>query len=123
MQVIDKVTSLPLLARYFHLILKIAALLVNILLQKFVFAVIATTLLFSFFSALKVLNFFIFILTLSSILSFPNFLSCGTTQEGQTCLKHKNCDSGLHCGICIANGSVRPRCTRVKPVNPTSQVH
>ncbi|XP_044490006.1 PI-PLC X domain-containing protein At5g67130-like [Mangifera indica] len=63
--------------------------------QKFVFAVIATTLLFSFFPALK---------------------------EGQTCLKHKNCDSGLHCGICIANGSVRPRCTRVKPVNPTSQV-
>lgn len=61
MQVIDKVTSLPLLARYFHLILKIAALLVNILLQKFVFAVIATTLLFSFFPALKVLNFFIFI--------------------------------------------------------------
>ncbi|GAV86336.1 hypothetical protein CFOL_v3_29767 [Cephalotus follicularis] len=43
-------------------------------------------------------------------------------KEGQTCVADRNCDSGLHCETCLANGNVRPRCTRVQPLNPTSQV-
>ncbi|KAF3435584.1 hypothetical protein FNV43_RR22674 [Rhamnella rubrinervis] len=43
-------------------------------------------------------------------------------KEGQICVADSNCDSGLHCETCIANGNVRPRCTRIKPINPTSQV-
>ncbi|KAH7517994.1 hypothetical protein FEM48_Zijuj09G0123700 [Ziziphus jujuba var. spinosa] len=47
---------------------------------------------------------------------------CSALKEGQTCAADKNCDSGLHCETCISNGNVRPRCTRIKPINPTSQV-
>ncbi|KAJ1399068.1 PLC-like phosphodiesterase, TIM beta/alpha-barrel domain superfamily [Sesbania bispinosa] len=43
-------------------------------------------------------------------------------QEGQICLANKNCDSGLHCETCVANGNVRPRCTRIQPIIPTSKV-
>ncbi|PON70475.1 PLC-like phosphodiesterase [Parasponia andersonii] len=43
-------------------------------------------------------------------------------KEGQTCVSDKSCDSGLHCETCVANGNVRPRCTRIKPINPISQV-
>ncbi|KAG5062700.1 hypothetical protein JHK85_003883 [Glycine max] len=43
-------------------------------------------------------------------------------KEGQTCVADKNCDSGLHCETCVANGNVRPRCTRVQPINPTSKI-
>ncbi|KAJ0076576.1 hypothetical protein Patl1_35535 [Pistacia atlantica] len=62
--------------------------------NKFIFAVIAT-LLFSLSFSLK---------------------------EGQICVVNKNCDSGLHCETCVADGNVRPRCTRMQPLNPTSQV-
>ncbi|OVA15654.1 Phospholipase C [Macleaya cordata] len=41
---------------------------------------------------------------------------------GQTCTADKNCDQGLHCETCVANGNPRPRCTRIKPTNPTSKV-
>ncbi|KAJ4716299.1 PI-PLC X domain-containing protein [Melia azedarach] len=34
----------------------------------------------------------------------------------------RNCNKGLHCETCLANGNVRPRCTRIQPLNPTSQV-
>ncbi|KAK0582496.1 hypothetical protein LWI29_026199 [Acer saccharum] len=63
--------------------------------QNLVSVFIATTLLFSHSSALK---------------------------EGQTCVIGRNCDSGLHCETCMADGNVRPRCTRIQPLNPTSQV-
>ncbi|KAK3169142.1 hypothetical protein Dsin_000046 [Dipteronia sinensis] len=63
--------------------------------QNLVSVFIATTLLFSHSSALK---------------------------EGQTCVLGRNCDSGLHCETCMADGNVRPRCTRIQPLNPTSQV-
>ncbi|CAK8577481.1 unnamed protein product [Lathyrus sativus] len=43
-------------------------------------------------------------------------------KEGQICLADKNCDSGLHCETCVANGNLRPRCTRTQPINPTSKV-
>ncbi|KAK4777588.1 hypothetical protein SAY87_017775 [Trapa incisa] len=42
--------------------------------------------------------------------------------EGQTCALNKNCGAGLHCETCLANGNVRPRCTRIQPVDPISKV-
>ncbi|KAL5714136.1 hypothetical protein ACHQM5_016138 [Ranunculus cassubicifolius] len=44
------------------------------------------------------------------------------TKEGQTCINNGNCGRGLHCQTCWADGNVRPRCTRIQPINPTSQV-
>ncbi|XAR72907.1 hypothetical protein NMG60_11019707 [Bertholletia excelsa] len=43
-------------------------------------------------------------------------------KEGQICVANGNCDSGLHCETCLANGNVRPRCTRIQPLIPTSKV-
>ncbi|KAL2344798.1 hypothetical protein Fmac_006083 [Flemingia macrophylla] len=43
-------------------------------------------------------------------------------KEGETCVADRNCDTGLHCETCVANGNVRPRCTRIQPINPTSKV-
>lgn len=43
-------------------------------------------------------------------------------KEGQTCVADRSCDSGFHCETCMANGNVRPRCTRIQPINPTSKV-
>ncbi|KAL9391597.1 hypothetical protein Peur_015517 [Populus x canadensis] len=42
-------------------------------------------------------------------------------KEGQTCVVDSNCNSGLHCETCVANGNVRPRCTRIQPLIPTSK--
>ncbi|KAK9266203.1 hypothetical protein L1049_012536 [Liquidambar formosana] len=50
------------------------------------------------------------------------FRSCSALKEGQTCVADRNCDSGLHCETCLANGNVRPRCTRIQPLNPSSKV-
>ena len=41
---------------------------------------------------------------------------------GQTCALDRNCAAGLHCETCVANGNVRPRCTRVVPVDPQTKV-
>ncbi|KAL7002830.1 hypothetical protein U1Q18_003989 [Sarracenia purpurea var. burkii] len=41
---------------------------------------------------------------------------------GQTCITDQNCDAGLHCETCLANGNNRPRCTRIRPSIPTSKV-
>jgi hypothetical protein len=43
-------------------------------------------------------------------------------QAGQTCALDRNCDAGLHCETCVADGNVRPRCTRVTPVDPQTKV-
>ncbi|CAK9163846.1 unnamed protein product [Ilex paraguariensis] len=43
-------------------------------------------------------------------------------KEGQSCVADGNCDSGLHCEFCLANGNIRPRCTRIQPLNPLSEV-
>ncbi|XVE93384.1 hypothetical protein REPUB_Repub01dG0187200 [Reevesia pubescens] len=61
---------------------------------------------------------------LITILIITTLLSCfcSALKEGQTCVANRNCDSGLHCETCLANGNVRPRCTRIRPVNPTSKV-
>ncbi|XP_061356293.1 PI-PLC X domain-containing protein At5g67130-like [Gastrolobium bilobum] len=58
--------------------------------------------------------------TLFAVLLFLH--SSLALKEGQLCVADKNCDSGLHCETCVANGNVRPRCTRIQPINPTSQV-
>jgi hypothetical protein len=33
----------------------------------------------------------------------------------------RSCAAGLHCETCVADGNVRPRCTRVTPVDPRSK--
>lgn len=43
-------------------------------------------------------------------------------KEGQKCIKNSDCDSGLHCETCLADGNVLPKCTRTQPINPISQV-
>uniref|UniRef100_J3LXY2 Phosphatidylinositol-specific phospholipase C X domain-containing protein n=2 Tax=Oryza brachyantha TaxID=4533 RepID=J3LXY2_ORYBR len=40
---------------------------------------------------------------------------------GETCAADRNCDAGLHCETCVADGNVRPRCTRVNPVDPQTK--
>ncbi|KAL9684277.1 hypothetical protein QQ045_021712 [Rhodiola kirilowii] len=50
------------------------------------------------------------------------FQLCAALKEGETCAQDKNCDSGLHCETCVTNGNMRPRCTRLKPLNPTAKV-
>ncbi|KQJ82642.1 hypothetical protein BRADI_5g10177v3 [Brachypodium distachyon] len=40
---------------------------------------------------------------------------------GETCALGRNCDAGLHCETCVADGNVRPRCTRVTPVDPQTK--
>ncbi|KAK8967243.1 PI-PLC X domain-containing protein [Platanthera guangdongensis] len=40
---------------------------------------------------------------------------------GGTCLVNKNCDTGLHCETCVADGGIRPRCTRIRPSDPKSK--
>lgn len=40
---------------------------------------------------------------------------------GETCALDRNCDAGLHCETCVANGNVRLRCTRVAPVDPQTK--
>ncbi|PNY03177.1 PI-PLC X domain-containing protein, partial [Trifolium pratense] len=59
-------------------------------------------------------------ITLLAILLFLH--SSLALKEGQICVADKNCNSGLHCETCVANGNVRPRCTRIQPTNPTSKV-
>ena len=41
---------------------------------------------------------------------------------GETCALDRNCDAGLHCETCVADGTVRPRCTRVTPIDPQTKV-
>ncbi|XP_009147889.1 PI-PLC X domain-containing protein At5g67130 isoform X1 [Brassica rapa] len=43
-------------------------------------------------------------------------------KEGKTCILNKNCDAGLHCETCLANNNLRPRCSRIQPINPISKV-
>ncbi|XAR57786.1 hypothetical protein NMG60_11026049 [Bertholletia excelsa] len=40
---------------------------------------------------------------------------------GETCSGNQ-CDAGLRCDSCAANGNTRPRCTRVQPLIPTSKI-
>ncbi|KAL6893710.1 hypothetical protein ACP4OV_007808 [Aristida adscensionis] len=40
---------------------------------------------------------------------------------GETCALDRNCDAGLHCETCVADGNLRPRCTRVVPIDPQTK--
>ncbi|KAM6540758.1 hypothetical protein CsatB_005205 [Cannabis sativa] len=65
----------------------------------------------------------IILLSITTILAVTFLMdSSSALKQGQTCVSDKNCDSGLHCETCVANGNLRPRCTRIKPINPISQV-
>ncbi|KAL8160631.1 hypothetical protein V2J09_002168 [Rumex salicifolius] len=44
------------------------------------------------------------------------------TKLGSTCVADRQCNSGLHCETCVANGNLRSRCTRIQPTNPFSKV-
>ncbi|XP_062176550.1 PI-PLC X domain-containing protein At5g67130-like isoform X2 [Alnus glutinosa] len=62
----------------------------------------------------------VFLATLCAAAFLFGFAAAG--KEGQTCFSNKDCDSGMHCEICVADG-VRPRrCTRTRPTSPTSEV-
>ncbi|KAG2724424.1 hypothetical protein I3760_01G015400 [Carya illinoinensis] len=41
---------------------------------------------------------------------------------GETCSADGDCDTGLRCETCAANGNTRSRCVRIQPMNPTSKV-
>ncbi|KAL3580504.1 hypothetical protein D5086_018339 [Populus alba] len=49
------------------------------------------------------------------------FTRSNSDQEVQMCVLDRNCNSGLHCETCVANGNLRPRCTGVQPIIPTSK--
>ncbi|XP_060193816.1 PI-PLC X domain-containing protein At5g67130-like [Lycium barbarum] len=49
------------------------------------------------------------------------FHHCSCLKIGETC-SSSNCDEGLVCSTCPANGNTRPRCTRVQPTIPTTKV-
>ncbi|XP_022984707.1 PI-PLC X domain-containing protein At5g67130-like [Cucurbita maxima] len=51
------------------------------------------------------------------------FDSSSALREGRTCILNRNCDAGLHCETCFADGNVRPRCTRIQPISPISKVN
>ncbi|KAH6803929.1 PLC-like phosphodiesterases superfamily protein [Perilla frutescens var. frutescens] len=64
------------------------------------------------FASLKLIFIAAFLFTYSSSLKIGETCSSSTS----------NCDAGLNCGTCPANGNTRPRCTRIKPIIPTTKV-
>nr|XP_018687011.1 PREDICTED: PI-PLC X domain-containing protein At5g67130 [Musa acuminata subsp. malaccensis] len=50
-----------------------------------------------------------------------SFRCLRNTKLGETCLFNSDCDPGLHCETCLANGNFRLRCTRVKPKSPIAE--
>ncbi|KAK9942066.1 hypothetical protein M0R45_007755 [Rubus argutus] len=62
----------------------------------------------------------ILIATLFSLLCLLHLSSAN--KEGQKCIKNSDCDSGLHCETCVADGNLVPKCTRIKPISPISKV-
>nr|XP_017256188.1 PREDICTED: PI-PLC X domain-containing protein At5g67130 isoform X2 [Daucus carota subsp. sativus] len=49
-------------------------------------------------------------------------LHASALKQGKTCLVNSNCDEGLHCEACLADSKLRARCTRIRPLIPTTQV-
>ncbi|XP_021751767.1 PI-PLC X domain-containing protein At5g67130-like [Chenopodium quinoa] len=56
------------------------------------------------------------------LLSAFLFYSSSSLKIGETCSKDSDCDAGLRCETCAANGNTRPRCSRTQPIIPTSKV-
>ncbi|PSS30745.1 PI-PLC X domain-containing protein [Actinidia chinensis var. chinensis] len=48
--------------------------------------------------------------------------SSSSLEIGETCSTENQCDAGLRCDSCSANGNTRNRCTRIQPLAPTSKV-
>lgn len=63
-----------------------------------------------------------FILFLIFIISASLLHSSSSLKIGETCSKDSDCDAGLRCETCKANGNTRPRCSRTQPLIPTSKV-
>uniref|UniRef100_A0A7C9DMH0 Phosphatidylinositol diacylglycerol-lyase n=1 Tax=Opuntia streptacantha TaxID=393608 RepID=A0A7C9DMH0_OPUST len=57
-----------------------------------------------------------------SLFSASLFSSSFSLKIEETCSKDSDCDSGLKCETCPANGNTRPRCVRTQPVIPSSKV-
>ncbi|XP_047315534.1 uncharacterized protein LOC124919353 [Impatiens glandulifera] len=48
---------------------------------------------------------------------------CSSLQIGETCSSNNNqCDAGLRCQTCAANGNTRPRCACIQPLSSVSKV-
>ncbi|XP_010526724.1 PREDICTED: PI-PLC X domain-containing protein At5g67130 isoform X3 [Tarenaya hassleriana] len=62
------------------------------------------------------------LLHLLFIIAFCFSSSASSLKIGETCDSSRPCDVGLSCRSCPANGDTRSRCTRIRPVNPTSKV-
>ncbi|KAK9112717.1 hypothetical protein Scep_020236 [Stephania cephalantha] len=62
------------------------------------------------------------ILTVHLIIITIIIVSSRALEEGRTCVSNRNCGEGLHCETCVANRNYWPRCTRIEPLNPVSQV-
>ncbi|XP_061341456.1 PI-PLC X domain-containing protein At5g67130-like [Gastrolobium bilobum] len=49
------------------------------------------------------------------------FTCSSSLKIGETCGSDNQCDAGLSCQTCPANGNTRPRCSRIQPLSPTSK--
>ncbi|XP_012079241.1 PI-PLC X domain-containing protein At5g67130 [Jatropha curcas] len=47
---------------------------------------------------------------------------CSCLKLGETCSSNNECEAGLRCEACPANGNTRARCIRTRPLSPTSKV-
>ncbi|KAL2906309.1 hypothetical protein RDABS01_005019 [Bienertia sinuspersici] len=68
------------------------------------------------------LNYFLSLQILLLLLSASLFHFSSSLKIGETCSKDSDCEAGLRCETCAANGNTRPRCTRIQPIIPTSKV-
>lgn len=63
------------------------------------------------------IHFFAVLITVGLLFGY-----CSSLQIGETCSSDNQCDAGLRCETCPANGNTRLRCTRIQPLSPTSKV-
>jgi hypothetical protein len=63
-------------------------------------------------------NFFNLMIIALCLSSFVHSL-----EMGETCSSTSECDAGLSCQSCPANGNTGSTCTRIQPLNPTSKVN
>ncbi|KAF8762571.1 hypothetical protein HU200_009348 [Digitaria exilis] len=61
------------------------------------------------------------VVAILAALCSPAAVVVSARKVGQSCALDRNCDAGLHCETCVADGNVRPRCTRVVPVDPQTK--
>lgn len=64
----------------------------------------------------------LFLQILLLLVSASLFHSSFSLKIGETCSKDTDCEAGLRCETCAANGNTRPRCSRIQPIIPTSKV-